>query len=69
MRSMFPKAQVKRVIKKGSEGKRVSKDAVNVLSKLLEDKVLEFTAKAMKMAKYAKRTTLKVCDFEIIFQK
>jgi histone H3/H4 len=60
----FAKAQVKRLIKK-SGGKRVSKDAVNTLSQLMEDKALEVTAKALKFAKYAKRRTVKASDFEM----
>lgn len=60
----FAKAQVKRIIKKAG-AKRVSKEAIEALSQLMEDKALELTAKALTFAKYAGRKTLKPSDFEL----
>ena len=61
----FAKAQIKRIIK-SSGAKRVSKDAIETLGKLMEDKALELTAKSLEIAKYSKRETLKKKDFELV---
>lgn len=60
----FAKAQIKRIIKKAG-AKRVSKEAVDTLAQLMEDKALELTAKALTFAKYTGRQTLKKSDYEL----
>ncbi len=61
----FPNAQVKRIIKKGG-AKMVSKDAVDTLNQLMEDKAFEMTSLVVELSRHAGRKTVKDADFELL---
>ena len=62
---VFPKAQVKRIIKSAG-AEMVSRDATDRMNQLMEDRALELTSLVVEIAKHAGRKTVRDEDFMLL---
>jgi len=61
---MIPKAPIKRILK-SSGAKRVSKESVEALVQLIEDRGTEIAAEALRLMEHGRRRTLRKEDLEL----
>jgi histone H3/H4 len=67
-KSLLPKAPVEKIIKSVSEQqgiKRISKEAVKEMIRILEKKGFNMSKQAGSLANHAKRKTIKTSDIEL----
>lgn len=67
-KNTLPKAPIEKIIKSASEKqgiKRVSKDAVDEMTEILERIGVNISRQAQGLAAHAKRTTIKSKDIEL----
>jgi len=62
---VFPNSQVKRIIK-GAGAEMVSKDAVQRMNQLMEDRALELSTLVVGIAAHAGRRTIRDEDFHLL---
>lgn len=61
----FARAQIKRIMRKAG-AEMISREAVERIDQLMEDRALELTALALEIARHAGRATLRDEDFVLL---